>query len=1177
MDTNLRPSGIEGLGDMSWGTHFCLFYETKEDLLDFFIPFFRAGLEYHEFCLCVASQPLIAEEAERAMRQALPDFERYLAEGQIEITPHTDWYLKEGRFDEQRVLQGWIDKLNQALQKGFSGVRFAANILLEKRDWESFAKYEGKLEETMRNLRIEGLCAYNLNLYSAANVLDIMYHHQSALARREGIWEPLEGMQLKRAHEELVKLNNELEQRVEERTAELAAANEKLKSEIIEREQSQARLQAAIDAADIGLWDWDLVSGKIIWLGHHENLFGLGPSEFDSTYAGFEKRVHLEDVEELNRVVQRAREEQSEYTHEYRIIWPDGSIHWIAGRGRFMYNEAGQPVRMYGVVLDITERKQVEEAIRKSEQVLREAESLGHTGSWEQNLVTGEIFNTEENLRLFFGDDHSKGADFEDYAETVHPDDREYVMQRRVQLLTERGPSDIEYRVVWPDGSVHVIFGRATVVYDASGQAIRVYGTNVDITERKQAEAAIGSLLQISEKLHATLDIDALLDSLVIEAMKLIDAEIGWSGLRTEEGMVCHTHIGRDLQVIPFKYTWPPGIGLPGWVLVHKVPYVMNDAQSDKFLIPEIREQFGVKGAIDTPILDAQGEVIGFFEVNNKKNGAGFSESDVEKLVAVSRIAAIALQNAMSYRNLQQAEDALRRSEDHLRLVIDTIPIMAWTVRPDGTVDYLNQRWMDYSGLSLEQYVAEPTRPIHPEDIPRVLEKWQADMATGEPYEVEMRLQRADGEYRWFLVRTDPLRDESGKIAKWYGVSTDIDDRKRAEEEMNRQAARAETLARIAARLNKQLDLDAVIHAVCEEAINTFKVSQVTMSLYDKKSDLLIYAGGINIPLEYAATMEPITRSQFDEFMRAMGPIMVVPDIQSLPDVPNAEFSSRLDVRTVVTTAMLRDQELVGALVVGVNGHVREFDQDELTLLKAISDQAAQAIANALLLKAANEQHDQLRALSAKLVEAQETERQALTTELHDRVGQNLTGLSINLQNMKALLSNETAKTLATKFDDAQALVEYITRQIRDIMAELHPPELEDYGLAVALETYAERAASRGNLKLIADLPDLAPPPLPSDVRIALFRAAQEVITNVLKHADSTQLEVSLEESDGRIRLRVEDDGQGFEPEMVSQKEAQTWGLKIMRERIESIGGKVQIESEPEEGTRVTFEIERPT
>jgi len=129
----------------------------------------------------------------------------------------------------------------------------------------------------------------------------------------------------------------------------------------------------------------------------------------------------------------------------------------------------------------------------------------------------------------------------------------------------------------------------------------------------------------------------------------------------------------------------------------------------------------------------------------------------------------------------RRAEEALRRSERELRLVIDTIPVMAWTLRPDGVVDFLNRRWVDFSGVSLEQYVADPAGPIHPEDAPRVFEKWRAQMAIGKAYDDEMRLRGADGEYRWFLVRTAPLRDERGKIVKWFGVSTDIEDRKRAE------------------------------------------------------------------------------------------------------------------------------------------------------------------------------------------------------------------------------------------------------------------------------------------------------------------------------------------------------------------------------------------------------------
>jgi two-component system sensor histidine kinase UhpB len=130
-------------------------------------------------------------------------------------------------------------------------------------------------------------------------------------------------------------------------------------------------------------------------------------------------------------------------------------------------------------------------ALQKNEQLLSETQVLGRTGSWEHNLVTGEIANTEGNLRLFFGDDHGKGARFEDFAGVVHQDDREYVGARHAQLLAEGGPRDIEYRVVWPDGTVHVLFGRATVVRDAAGRPLRVYGTNVDITERKRAENAL--------------------------------------------------------------------------------------------------------------------------------------------------------------------------------------------------------------------------------------------------------------------------------------------------------------------------------------------------------------------------------------------------------------------------------------------------------------------------------------------------------------------------------------------------------------------------------------------------------------------------------------------------------------------------------------------------------------
>ena len=129
MKEKLRKSGIDIIGDVPWGTHFCQFYQTKEDLMDILVPYFKAGLENNEFCIWVTSQPLEVEEAKEALRRAVPDIDVYLEKGQIEIIPYTDGYIKEGVFDSERVLNGWVEKLNQALDSGYDGMRL---------EWEHF-------------------------------------------------------------------------------------------------------------------------------------------------------------------------------------------------------------------------------------------------------------------------------------------------------------------------------------------------------------------------------------------------------------------------------------------------------------------------------------------------------------------------------------------------------------------------------------------------------------------------------------------------------------------------------------------------------------------------------------------------------------------------------------------------------------------------------------------------------------------------------------------------------------------------------------------------------------------------------------------------------------------------------------------------------------------------------
>jgi PAS domain S-box-containing protein len=166
------------------------------------------------------------------------------------------------------------------------------------------------------------------------------------------------------------------------------------------------------------------------------------------------------------------------------------------------------------------------------------------------------------------------------------------------------------------------------------------------------------------------------------------------------------------------------------------------------------------------------------------------------------------------------------RAEDRTRLIIDTIPVMAWSLRPDGIVDFLNQRWMDYTGLSLGQYVTDPTGPIHPEDIPRVLERWRVQMARDEGYDDEMRLRGADGTYRQFLVRTVPLCDESGRLVKWYGVSTDIEDRKQAEAQLEESLShlRALTASLMRAQDDERRRIAQMLHETTAQDLSAVKM-----------------------------------------------------------------------------------------------------------------------------------------------------------------------------------------------------------------------------------------------------------------------------------------------------------------------------------------------------------------
>ena len=230
MATEMRKSGMDVVGDMPWGTHFCLFYETKVDLLDTLISYCKAGLESEEFCLWVVAEPLTIEEAIDALKDTVRDLDRYLADSSIEIVSARDWYLQGGTFDLKRVTDGWRETLARASARGYAGVRVTGDTAwLEKKDWKDFCEYEEGLNEAVANQRLAVLCTYPLAACGAVEVLDVVHTHQFALARRHGSWDVIETAGHKQAKAEIKRLNEELEQRVIERTSQLMLASEALR------------------------------------------------------------------------------------------------------------------------------------------------------------------------------------------------------------------------------------------------------------------------------------------------------------------------------------------------------------------------------------------------------------------------------------------------------------------------------------------------------------------------------------------------------------------------------------------------------------------------------------------------------------------------------------------------------------------------------------------------------------------------------------------------------------------------------------------------------------------------------------------------------------------------------------------------------------------------------------
>jgi formate hydrogenlyase transcriptional activator len=433
---------------------------------------------------------------------------------------------------------------------------------------------------------------------------------------------------------------------------------------------------------------------------------------------------------------------------ETRLRRHDGEYRWFLCRAAPLRDDMGNIVRWFGTNTDIEALKQTEgklkEALktsRESEEQLKEILDTIPTAAW-YCLPDGSNQYVSQRWLAYTGLS-AEEARGDGWKATIHPEDLDQAMRRASAILASGEPGEIEERVRRHDGEYRWFLVRYAPLRDEIGKIVRWYGTNTDIEVLKSTEEKLRQdeheLRQITDalpQLITTQDADGtflyanqeLLDYTGLTMEQFVSSDFRRVLIHPDDVEMARNHRRAGLaqgEPFEFEHRVRRKDGLYRWFLIHYNPF-----------------------------RDEQGRLVRWY--------AAATDIDDRK----------------------RSEDQLQQSERELRRITDAIPQLIATLDPDGALLYVNQALLDYFGLSREDAVVSDLRlrTFHPEDIERVREERQAALSRGLPFELEQRILRKDGQYRWFLVRYHPFRDEQGRLVRWYTTGTDIDDRKRSED-----------------------------------------------------------------------------------------------------------------------------------------------------------------------------------------------------------------------------------------------------------------------------------------------------------------------------------------------------------------------------------------------------------
>jgi PAS domain S-box-containing protein len=456
--------------------------------------------------------------------------------------------------------------------------------------------------------------------------------------------------------------------------------------------------------------------------------------------------IHPEDVEGF---VQKWRESIStgeRFEGVARVRRADGEYRWMLHHKLALRARDGEILKWHGSSIDIEERKRAEQELRRrahdlqrSEFYLAEAQRLGHIGSWVFD-PTGSFDYWSRELFHIYGLDLAKNAPtLEEYLARVHPHDREFMASLIKRMLAEGLGCDVTKRIVRPDGGLRHIRCVGAPVLE-NGILKRIVGSAIDVTEHEI----------LTQELRRR-------EAYLAEAQRL--SHTGSFGWRPG----CEEHVWSDETYRIFEYDPAEKVTLD--MIMGRVH------PEDRNLVLELVERASTSGgAIDCEYrLLFPDDRVKYVRVLARP--VGTASDDLEFAGAVIDIT-----------EAKRAEEKIRLSERELRTLVEVIPAYVGTALPDGSVDFISQSWLDYTGFSREQEMGWGWGgAIHPEDLDRVVANWRAAWAADTPVEHELRCRRADGTYHWFLYRSIPLRNDGGSVVKWYGTLTNIDALKKTE------------------------------------------------------------------------------------------------------------------------------------------------------------------------------------------------------------------------------------------------------------------------------------------------------------------------------------------------------------------------------------------------------------